>query len=111
MFTVHAVANNAGYAVYWKGVPFPAGTEIPWTDRAAARAYVKRLEDRYPDGCADALVGRGSTRQKGGPWRYLLLDGTTAVIHTPRKADAKALLQAQMRRKRLPNGIVWTLEV
>ena len=74
------------------------------------RDYALRLEERYPEGGAWLVAGTVKPRQKGGPWRYTLMDGTSEVIHTDRKADAKRLLQAQMGRKRLPNGILWSLE-
>jgi hypothetical protein len=97
-----------GYVVTWGGKSWGM---VPAT-REWCKGYVERLKVRYPGG-GDWLVRsyEGPARTRGGPWRYTLADGTSEVIHTGRLSDAKAVLRHGLKRKSLPRGITWKIEV
>lgn len=101
-------AGGDGYVVTWAGESW--GME-PQTEEWC-REYMARLEERYPEGGAWLVYGeQASTRTRGGPWKWTARDGETDVIHLGRLADAKSVLRHRLRRKTLPAGITWTLEV
>jgi hypothetical protein len=93
------------------------GDEIRWrgrlwlkSDRPDLHKYAERVAARYPGEAPAILLGAEPTvRTKGGPWRYTLPDGTSDVVHTSTKADAKLVLRHQLKRKRLPKGTAWEI--
>lgn len=99
-----------GYVVTFRGKPpFPMA---PRETRLEARGYMERLQGRYPDDSVLMLWGvSGSTRQRGGPWRYVLANGEEGVIQESRLEDAKAVLRHRLHRKTLPRGTTFALEV
>ncbi len=97
---------KGGHVVTWDGEEW--GMEphpLAW-----CKGYVLRLKARYPGGGAFLVTKNEKSRTRGGPWRYTMADGTTEVIHTERKADAKAVLRYKLNRTRLPAGITWEIE-
>jgi hypothetical protein len=100
--------RDGGYVVLWDG--------LSWGMLPASRewcvGYVERLKVRYPGGGGWLVKSyEGPSRTRGGPWRYTMADGTTEVIHTGRLSDAKTVLRHGLRRKTLPRGITWKLEL
>lgn len=111
--------NERGDLSEWGVVPVEGGHVVTWGGQVwgmeprtleECKAYVARLEERYPEGGQWLVDGVSSQRVRGGPWRYTYEDGETKVIHTGRLEDAKATLRHRLRRKTLPAGITWTLE-
>lgn len=97
---------HGGYVVTWQGEEWGMLPQL----RDEAVAYLARLEERYPEGGA-WLTTQRALRTRGGPWRYTYDDGETEVIHTERLTDAKSVLRHRLRRKTLPAGLTWNLEV
>jgi len=99
---------EGGYVVTWDGKSWGM---VP-ADQEWCKGYVKRLKERYPSGGSWLVRSyEGPSRTRGGPWRYTMADGYTEVIHTGRLSDAKAVLRHGLRRKTLPRGITWKIEV
>lgn len=112
--------TDDGWQVYYAGKPWIGA---PRPTREEAEAYRDRLEQRYPEAEVERLLytddedEEQNGRQRGGPWRWTIPEdspaapehGTTGVIHTRQKQDAKAVLRRKMDRKRLPNGIEWEI--
>jgi hypothetical protein len=97
---------KGGHVVTWAGDEWgmlPQSSE--W-----CRDYAVRLAERYPEGGA-WLTHQRQLRTRGGPWRYTWPDGDTEVVHVERLSDAKSVLRHRLRRKTLPAGITWNIEV
>lgn len=105
-------STSEGWRLYYDGQPWPME---PKESEPVAAAYLERVRKRYRGDSARLLLGaqdEGPTRERGGPWRYTYPNGdeqVTGVVHTSRKEDAKKVLRAQLDRKRLPNGIEWSI--
>jgi hypothetical protein len=100
------VQVRGGFVLKWDGDAW--GMEP--RDKAWCLDYLERMKERYPEGGA-WLTAQRQLRTRGGPWRYTYLDGDTEVVHVERLSDAKSVLRHRLRRKTLPAGILWTLEV
>lgn len=105
---------DEGFILRYDGLRFPMQAR---SDEADARAYLERVRRRYGGDSARVLCatdGENGGPSRGGPWAYSYpsLDGegrTEGVVHTSRLKDAKQVLRAQLERKRLPNGIEWSI--
>jgi len=98
---------DGGWSACWKGEPICVNN---WSTRGEARAYLKRLDNRYPNGSVEIILTEYSKpKQRGGPWRWTIPGGETGVVHTGRLSDAKEVLRYNMKRKRLPLGTQWEL--
>jgi hypothetical protein len=97
---------KGGHVLTWDGDEWGMSpANLAW-----CQEYLARLEERYPEGGA-WLTYQTQLRTRGGPWRYTFPDGDTEVVHVERLSDAKSVLRHRLRRKTLPAGIEWTLEV
>lgn len=101
--------RDGGFVVLWRRQGWGMA---PKPTRKEAVAYKRRLAARYPTGgewLVDAAQNRPDPRNRGGPWRWTLPDGSSGIIHTTRLTDAKSILRRELRRKRLPNNIRWEI--
>lgn len=105
-WAVEQVGSRDAFVVTWDSKQW--GMEPQ--DREWCVEYMERLKERYPEGGA-WLVTQRTLRTRGGPWRYTYDDGETEVIHTERLSDAKSVLRHRLRRKTLPAGLTWAIEV
>lgn len=102
----------------WSIIRVEGGWQVQWDGRnwgevkptkARAREYLEKSRTRYPNGVGALVRPKRTRRRRGGPYVYSLPDGEwqvpqTGEIDAKSKKDARQILTAWIRRRRLPTG-------
>lgn len=95
------------WVLTWGGVEFPQ-TPLPTRELAAQR--LTRMQNRWPGKTFELGLAAAERKPAKIGWRWTMPDGSTGVIVTGTKADAKSVLRYNLQRKALPAGTTWEPE-